>query len=145
MTTMLGVGSLFVFKNKCQRFNDVSHLNPRTYWIIPPLVKHVSWEGQIYFHEAFFRMHLPLALEVYNGLFIDSLGFMAVDSIEKHLRVWGELRGTVSWCVCCVLGHFKNAPMGSSPSSGSNTNRSWDDLPQQKGLMVQTGPIWKTS
>ena len=38
-------------------------------------------------------MYLTLALEVYNRLFIDSLGFVAVDIIEKHmlalLEDWG--------------------------------------------------------
>ena len=33
----------------------------------------------------FFRINLPLALDVYNGLFIDSLDFMAVDSFKKHI------------------------------------------------------------
>ena len=30
-------------------------------------------------------MYLPLALEVHNRLIIDSLGFMVVDKIRKHL------------------------------------------------------------
>ena len=30
-------------------------------------------------------MYLPVALEVYNRLFIDSSGFMAVDEIKKRL------------------------------------------------------------
>ena len=30
-------------------------------------------------------MDLPLALEVNNRLFIDSLGFMTADNIKKHL------------------------------------------------------------
>ena len=30
---------------------------------------------------SIFRMYLPLALEVYNRLFIDRLGFMVVDKI----------------------------------------------------------------
>ena len=38
-----------------------------------------SREGHILCHEVFFRMNLPLALEVYNRLFIDSLGFNTVD------------------------------------------------------------------
>ena len=36
-------------------------------------------------HEAFFRMYLPLALEVYNRLFIESLGVLVVNEIKKHL------------------------------------------------------------
>ena len=37
-------------------------------------------------HEVFFRMYLPLALEVYNMLFVDSLkGFMAVNEFKKYL------------------------------------------------------------
>ena len=44
-----------------------------------------SREGRIFCHEVFFRMYLPLALEVHNRLIIDSLGFMVVDKIRKHL------------------------------------------------------------
>ena len=34
----------------------------------------------IYFcHEVFLRIFPPLDLNVYNGLFIDSLGFMVID------------------------------------------------------------------
>ena len=36
------------------------------------------------FAMVFFNMYLPLALDVYNRLFIDSLGLMAVDEIRKH-------------------------------------------------------------
>ena len=46
----------------------------------------------VYFHgmcifcqEVFFRMHLPLSMEVYNILSIDSLDFMVVDDTMKHL------------------------------------------------------------
>ena len=39
----------------------------------------------IFCHEVFFRMYLPLDLEMYNILFIDSLGFMEGDKIKKHL------------------------------------------------------------
>ena len=47
-------------------------------------------EGHIFCHEVFFRMYLPLALEMYNRLFI--LGFMAVDkiltlAISSHLTL----------------------------------------------------------
>ena len=38
-----------------------------------------SWEGHILRHEVFIRNVSNLALEVYNTLFIDSLGFMVVD------------------------------------------------------------------
>ena len=38
----------------------------------------LSQKGRIFGHEVAFRMYLPLALKVYNSLFIDSLGFMAV-------------------------------------------------------------------
>ena len=38
-----------------------------------------SREGCIICNEVFIRMYLPLALEVYNRLFIDSLDFMVVD------------------------------------------------------------------
>ena len=41
----------------------------------------VSYERDI----IFFRMYLPLALEVYNISFIDSSGFMSVGKIKKHL------------------------------------------------------------
>ena len=45
-----------------------------------------SWEGCFFFcHEVFFSMYLPLALEVYNRLFMGSLGLMAVAKIKKHL------------------------------------------------------------
>ena len=37
-----------------------------------------SREGRIFGHEVFFRMYLPLALQVYTRLFIDSLGFIVV-------------------------------------------------------------------
>ena len=36
-------------------------------------------------HEVFFRMYLPLALEVYNQSFIGSLSLMAVGKFKKHL------------------------------------------------------------
>ena len=42
-----------------------------------------SKEGRTFYHEVFFRMYVPLALEVYNRLFIDNLGFMAVHEIKK--------------------------------------------------------------
>ena len=48
-----------------------------------------------YFHgrDVFFAMKYfsewTLALEVYNRLFIDSLGFITVDRIKKHLPVVG--------------------------------------------------------
>ena len=45
----------------------------------------MSPEGDIFFYEVFVRMYLPLALEVYNKLIIDILGFMGVDEIKKHL------------------------------------------------------------
>ena len=44
-----------------------------------------SLEGRIVCHAVFFRMYLPLALEVYNRLFINSLGFMVVDKVKTHL------------------------------------------------------------
>ena len=66
-------------------------------------------------HEVFFRVYLALALDVYNRLFIDCLGFIAVDQIKKHimgltqsniltlvlisaltLRVWGRMTAAVS-------------------------------------------------
>ena len=34
---------------------------------------------------TYFRMYFPLALEMYNKLFIDGLVFMAVDQIKKHI------------------------------------------------------------
>ena len=43
-------------------------------------------KGHIFCHEVFFRMYLPLALEVYNRLSIDNLGFMAEDKIKGELR-----------------------------------------------------------
>ena len=36
-------------------------------------------------YEVYFRLYLPLALEVFYRLFIDSKCFMAVDKIKKHL------------------------------------------------------------
>ena len=40
----------------------------------------------IFCHEVlFFRMCLPIALEVYDRLFIDCSGFMAVDTLKKSL------------------------------------------------------------
>ena len=33
----------------------------------------------------FFGMYSPLALDVYNRLFVDSLGLMAVDTTKKHM------------------------------------------------------------
>ena len=41
-------------------------------------------------HEVFFRMTLHLDLDIFNWLFIDSLGFMAVDRIKKHLHTFWE-------------------------------------------------------
>ena len=37
------------------------------------------------FHWIFIRMYLLLGLEVFNRLFIDSIGFMVGDKIMKHL------------------------------------------------------------
>ena len=44
-----------------------------------------SQEGCILLHEVFFKMNLPLALDVYNKMFIDSLGFVVVDKSRKYL------------------------------------------------------------
>ena len=41
-------------------------------------------EGRVFCHEVFFITYLLLALEVYNKLFIDSLGIMVVDTIKRH-------------------------------------------------------------
>ena len=41
-------------------------------------------------------MYLPLDLEVYHRLFIDSLGFMAVDRIKKHLLGFTESKLTAA-------------------------------------------------
>ena len=35
--------------------------------------------------EVFLKMYLPLALRVYNSLFIDSLCMMVVDEIKNHI------------------------------------------------------------
>ena len=43
-----------------------------------------SREGRVLCHEVFFRMYLPLALEVKNTLFIESLCLMVID--ETHFR-----------------------------------------------------------
>ena len=65
-----------------------SVLNKHVY--LPPEVVRgtvlFSREGRIFCqcHEVFFRMYLSLVLEVYNRLFIDSLGFMVVDKIKKY-------------------------------------------------------------
>ena len=57
------------------------HLPPEgargAYFHVRDIFSHVKY---------FFRLDLTLAMEVYNKLlFIDSLGFMAVDTIKKHL------------------------------------------------------------
>ena len=39
----------------------------------------------IFFAGQVFFMFLPLPFEVNNGLFIDNLGFMAVNNIKKYL------------------------------------------------------------
>ena len=39
----------------------------------------------MHFLPLFFKMHLPLALRVYNSLFIDSLCMMVVDEIKNHI------------------------------------------------------------
>ena len=44
-----------------------------------------SQGGRIFCHEVFIRMYVPLALEVYDRLFIDNKGCMAVHTIKKHL------------------------------------------------------------
>ena len=41
-------------------------------------------------HKVFSRRYLPLCLEVYRRLLINSLGFMVVDEIEKHLLIWAH-------------------------------------------------------
>ena len=43
-----------------------------------------SRERRIFGHEVFFRMYSPLALELYNRLFIYRLGLMTVHKIKKH-------------------------------------------------------------
>ena len=45
----------------------------------------LSREGRMFCHEVFLRMYLPLTLEVYSIPLFDSLGFMPVDEIKKHL------------------------------------------------------------
>ena len=56
-----------------------------------------TFRGGTYFlpGSIFFRRYLPLALEVYNGLLIDSLGVMAVGEIRKPL--FGLTR---DMCIC---------------------------------------------
>ena len=46
-----------------------------------------SRKGFVFCHEVFFRIYLalPLALEVYNRMLIDSLCRMAVDEFKKLL------------------------------------------------------------
>ena len=44
-----------------------------------------SLEVHYFCQEVFFSMYLPLVWEVYNRLFIDSLGVMVVFQIKKHL------------------------------------------------------------
>ena len=41
--------------------------------------------GLFFGYKVFFRMYLPLVLEVYFRVFIDCLGFMSVDKTKKHL------------------------------------------------------------
>ena len=57
----------------------------------PPPIPSPKWKGHTFCNEVFFRMYFPLALEVYNRLFIESLGFMAVDIIEKYLLGLAQL------------------------------------------------------
>ena len=44
-----------------------------------------SWDGRNFCHEVFFRIYFPLAVEVHNRLFIDSLRSTVVERIKKLL------------------------------------------------------------
>ena len=46
-----------------------------------------SWERQLLCHEVFFRMYKPLAKEITRRVFMDCLGFMAVNGIKKHPKI----------------------------------------------------------
>ena len=54
-------------------------------------------------HEVFFRIHLPLSYEVYNRLIIDSLGFMVVDTIKKHLLGFTQFNTILTLAVSSYL------------------------------------------
>ena len=51
-------------------------------------------------------MYLPLALEVYNRLFIDSLGFMSVYTIKKHLFQLIQLNCSRAGVIICMHIHI---------------------------------------
>ena len=61
--------------------------------VLPEVAKGAYFQGGAYFflHEVLilFRVYLTLALEVFNGLLIKSLGFMVVDEISKT-PVWAQ-------------------------------------------------------
>ena len=47
-------------------------------------------------------MYLPLALEMYNRLFIDSLGLLAVYEIKKHLFQLIQLNCSRAGVIICM-------------------------------------------
>ena len=46
---------------------------------------HIFMGAYFFAMNSCFRIYSPLALEVYNKLFIGSSGFMAIDRINKHM------------------------------------------------------------
>ena len=52
-------------------------------WKLPEVC--IFMECVYFAKKYFFRMHLPLSIEVYNILFINSLDFMVVHETKKHL------------------------------------------------------------
>ena len=60
---------------------------PPLFYLLPEVARgaYFHWRDVFLAMKYFFRMSLPLALEVCNRLFIDSFGFMAVDKIKNHL------------------------------------------------------------
>ena len=60
-------------------------------YYLPPEGCHRSEEGRLFGHKVFFTLYLPLALEVYNGLFIDSLSFLVVDKTPARVHSVREL------------------------------------------------------
>ena len=61
------------------------HVHHNKYYHLPPEVPRGEYFHSIFCYEVYFRMYLPLALEVFYRLFIDSKCSMAVDKIKKHL------------------------------------------------------------
>ena len=83
-----------IFHDRKVIFNCCHNIKPEIQdafhpcYLLPEVARgaYFSWKGHIFCHEVVFRIDLPLALDVYIRLFIDSFDFMAVDKIMTPVR-----------------------------------------------------------